>query len=215
MTFKRLVNSIAIVTLLALSLYLLIAFKLLLEPKQVTSVYQSLEVHSDQSAGASIMAITAESNSSDQLASPTGHSPGGHQLLEVFGRVLDRENRPIENALITEERYFFSARSDVAGYYRILLDMPGHRYPVLQFLHSGFSGIRIKLGKAELLQQPIHELDVRLDDAVDSVNLQGWVGNDIGVGLEMAAVKVNAVDSYYLTVFTDERGNFEFEGARG
>ena len=75
------------------------------------------------------------------------------------------------------------------------------------------------LGKKELDHSPIYELDISLENALDSVNLQGWVGNEIGIGLEGARVELAASytrnrESFYLTEFTDANGNFEFEGVR-
>lgn len=162
---------------------------------------------------------TAPPETRPQSDSGNDNSHASRKIVEIFGRVSDADGHAIENALITEERYFTRTRSDAEGYYRIVLDIPRHRYPTLHFLRNGFEGQRIKLGKDELGQTPIHELDVNLQDALDSVNLQGWIGNEVGIGLEGARVELSAGytrnrDSFYLTAFADTNGNFEFEGVR-
>ncbi|TNF89730.1 MAG: carboxypeptidase regulatory-like domain-containing protein [Gammaproteobacteria bacterium] len=220
MKSRQLFFSITIVLLSALALYLLIAYHLLQDPKTpksgIVTVPPAAEALEDETAPAepTEVAITAH-----QSANDSGLVSGGRKLLEIFGRVTDNDNRPIENALITEERYFASSRSDNNGTYRLLLDLPRHRYPTLHFLRNGYDGQRIRLGKKELQSSLIYELDVSLANALDSVNLQGWVGNEIGIGLEGARVELAASytrnrESFYLTEFTDSNGNFEFEGVR-
>jgi hypothetical protein len=68
-----------------------------------------------------------------------------------------------------------------------------------------------------LLENPLIELDVTLADSTDTLQLSGWVANDIGVALEgvridISTLKSAAEDNFYLTVFSDERGNFVLEG---
>ena len=141
----------------------------------------------------------------------------GNKLLEVFGRITDQDNRPVENVFISEEQYFYSTRSDASGNFRILLELPVNRYPILHILRSGYRGQRIKLQELELQQQPTYELNINLEDASNTVSLSGWVGNDIGNNLEGARVELvlsegSVTQSYFMTVFTDPRGAFEFEG---
>ena len=217
---RQLLFSITIVLLSTLALYLLIAYHLLQDPKTHKSgivtappVAEPLE-HETAPAEPTEVTVIAQ-----QAATDSGLLSGGRKLLEIFGRVTDNDSRPIENALITEERYFAATRSDSNGAYRLLLDLPRHRYPTLHFLRNGYDGQRIRLGKKELQTSPVYELDVSLADALDSVNLQGWVGNEIGIGLEGARVELAASytrnrESFYLTEFTDSNGNFEFEGVR-
>ena len=221
MNLRQLIVSIAIVMLSTLALYLLIAYNLLQDPAP--------EVPQTESGSASNTASMALNESSStapaipsvvsQTAAGHGEQLGGRKMLEVFGRVFDSDGQPIENALIAEERYFTSTRSDAEGSYRLMLELPQHRYPTLHFLRRGYDGQRFKLGQEELQQAPIYELDVSLDDALDSVNLQGWVGNENGIGLEGARVELSASytrnrDSFYLTEFSDSNGSFEFEGVR-
>jgi hypothetical protein len=220
MGFRQSILPIAIVGLSALALYLTIARHLLQDPRpaeQRASREPAMETR-PAAAGAEPRAVTpGASGKQPQAALPA--TPGGRKLLEVYGRVLDREQRPIADALITEERYFYTARSDDDGRYRILLDMPRHRYPNLHFLRSGYAGMRVRLDEDDLGSEPLHELDIVLDEAADTVSLQGWIGNDIGEDLEGARIELIAAqraarDSYYLTTFSDESGNFEFEGVR-
>ncbi|MCP4469316.1 MAG: hypothetical protein GY815_01295 [Gammaproteobacteria bacterium] len=221
MTLLRHTISIALIILLVLSLHLLIALPLLQEPTAKPSAPDS------SSASRQTESVTAQSTRSvvDEPGSSAVDTPGarsqasGSRLIEIFGRVVDALGQPIEDVLITEERYFFSARSDASGNYRIRLDLPLHRLPVLGFLRAGFNGKRIRLKQEQLQQQPLYQLDVVLADSVDTLRLSGWVGNDIGVSLEGARVDISALDSthsgdFYLTVFTDQQGNFVLEGVR-
>lgn len=221
MNFSRLLLSIAIIVALGIALYLSIAFPLLRDPAPTTAV------DDDSSAASEAEVSLQESISPGGIASATAEfdgrsqptAGGGRKLVEIFGRVLDAEKQPIEGALIAEERYFTSTRSDADGRYQLRLDLPRHRYPILHVLRSGYDGKRFRLGKAELDTNPVHELNVTMQTALNSVRLRGWVSNDLGLGLEGARVELSATysrnsDSYYLTVFTDEQGNFEFDGVR-
>jgi len=219
MTFKRLIISIAIITLLALALYLLITTRLLREPSLTELPIQSppdaVEIDKNETepsavslSGSSPRAVILQQESRDQT---------GSRLIEIFGRVVDQQRQPIEGVLITEERYFFNTRSDARGNYRILLDLPRHRAPALHFLRHGFSGKRVKPDQTQLQQKPVVELNLALDDNPDSVRLSGWVGSDAGVALEAVRVELTALetgngDNFYLTVFTDAQGNFSLEG---
>ena len=219
MTYKRLIKSIAIVALIALALYLLNATRLLRDPSPAEMPLQSLpttaetEKNTIEPAAASVAeslprAVTVEQVRSDQT---------GSRLIEIFGRVVDQNQQPIEDVLITEERYFFDTRSDAQGNYRILLDMPRHRLPTLKFLRHGFSGKRVKLDKAQLQHEPVLELDLELVENPGSVKLSGWVGNEAGVALEAIRVELTALETgngnnYILTVFTDASGHFNLEG---
>jgi hypothetical protein len=217
---RQIFISITIVILSTLALYLLIAWQMLQDPAQ-----ESLPA--DKNGSATIVTDAPAEKPVDTGATPNASRPepvadsqaGGRKILEIFGRVTDTDGQPIEGVLIAEERYFANARSDDTGHYRILLDIPRHRYPNLHFLRSGYDGQRIRLGKKELQQTPLYELDVSLEDALDSVDLEGWIGNEAGFGLEGARVELSASytrnrDSFYLTDFTDSNGNFAFEGVR-
>ncbi|MCP4769087.1 MAG: carboxypeptidase regulatory-like domain-containing protein [Gammaproteobacteria bacterium] len=221
MTPLRHTLSIALIILFVLSLYLLIALPLLQDPVSSPPTPDSSSV-SPQTDNVTLQSTHSPVNEADSSAADApGTAPpvSGSRLLEIFGRVEDSLGQPIEDVLVTEERYFFSARSDASGNYRILLDLPQHRLPILNFLRAGFGGQRIKLEPEQLQQQPLYQLDVVLADSVATLRLSGWVGNDLGVSLEGARVDISALNStgdnnYYLTVFTDHQGNFVLEGVR-
>jgi len=175
-------------------------------------------------------AVTDKNQIEPSVASPSGSSTQalgtvqadkrqtGSRLIEIFGRVTDQQQQPIENVLITEERYFSSARSDARGNYRITLDLPRHRLPTLHYLRHGFSAKRVTVDKTQLQQQAVVELNPELEEDPDSVRLSGWVGNDAGIALagvqiELTAVEPGNGDNFFLTVFTDANGNFTLEGA--
>ena len=216
MRFKPLIISIAIIVFASLTAYLLIAMQLLQDPAPAVSYeHPPAAVPEPVSASPEVtkQAPAITPGKQDKLSV----SLTGNKLLEVFGRITDQDNRPVENAFVSEERYFYSARSDSAGNFRILLDMPVNRYPILHILRSGYRGQRIKLQKLALQQWPVYELNIKLEDAYDTVNLTGWVGNDIGLNLEGARVELvlsegSVTETYFMTVFTDPQGAFEFEG---
>lgn len=219
MIFKRHIISIAIIFLLALALYLLIATRLLREPPPTVLPLQSPPDAAETDKNEIEPSATSLSRSSPQavVLQQDHEEQTGSRLIEIFGHVVDQQQQPIEDVLITEERYFTNTRSDARGNYRILLDLPRHRYPSLHFLRHGFSGKRVTPDKTQIQQKPVVEINLALDDNPDSVRLSGWVGNDAGVALagvriELTAVETDNGDNFYLTVFTDANGNFDLEG---
>ncbi len=139
--------------------------------------------------------------------------------LEIFGRIVDKHSRSIENVIVTEERYIHSTRSDADGKYRIFVGMPLNQYPTMRFLRNGFQDKRIKLGAGVLKQKSVLKLDVVLDDDPDSIRIDGWVGNDIGASLGGLKIQISSRDKFgvvrvFYTTFSDDRGFFTFEGIR-
>lgn len=139
--------------------------------------------------------------------------------LEIYGRIVDKHNRPIDNVIVAEERYFHSTQSDADGKYRIFVGMPLNQYPVMRFLRNGFQDKSIKPGAGVLKQNSMLKLDVVLDDDLDSIRVDGWVGNDIGVSLEGLRIQISSRDRFgvvrvFYTTFSDDRGFFTFEGIR-
>ena len=216
MILSRHTISIALVILFVLSLYLLIALPLL---QDSDTPLPGVETRDTKLVTQPVLP-DASGTAPGESTEPVDPTPaGGSQLLEIYGRVVDSLGEPIEDVLVTEERYFFSTRSDASGNYRLLLDLPRHRLPVLAFLRAGFDAKRINPKREELQRQPLYELDVVLEDSVDTLRLTGWVGNDLGVALEGARVDISALDTtadkdYYLTVYSDQQGNFVLEGVR-
>jgi hypothetical protein len=217
---RQLALSIAIACLSILGLYLMIARHLLHDPQFRTPETNPVPVALLQSVPGSKQA-TGDSPNVDESRAPSADraAANGRKIMEIFGRVVDREGMPIGGALIAEERYYYNTRSDAEGRYRILLDLPRYRYPSLHFLRSGYTGKLVRLVRNDLDESPLHELDVTLDETSDTVGLQGWVGNQLGEGLEGARIELIARqtedrDSYYLTTFSDGLGQFEFEGVQ-
>jgi hypothetical protein len=219
MTFNRLIIAIAIVAPLALVLYPLIAKQWLRDP--ITSAAPSQSAPTSLETGKNVIepsaALPPESAAGTATARQARNDTTGSRLIEIFGRVVDQHQQPIEDVLITEERYFYFTRSDAGGNYRLLLDMPRHRLPTLHFLRHGFSGKRIRPDKTQLQRKPVLELDLELEDNPDSVKLSGWVGNETGVALEAVRVELTALETddantFFLTVFTDASGHFDLDG---
>lgn len=217
MGFRQQLIPVAIVSLTALLLYLLIASHVLDDPPAKAHRQNGLQAPPEPPAEIRTAlpepSLPAKKTDSQAVA----ETPGGRKRLEISGRVLDRDGLPIAGAVIAEERYFQQARSGADGSYRLEIELPRHRYPRLHFLRSGYAGRLVKIGADDLQQNRAQGLDVVLDESADTVSLQGWVGDEIGNGLEAARVELSATqtaerDSYYLTVFTDESGYFEFEG---
>jgi hypothetical protein len=99
------------------------------------------------------------------------------------------------------------------------VDLPRQRLPVLNFLRAGYAGQRVSPTQTELGQKQVYLLDRVLEDSGDTLRLPGWVANDLGVGLEGVRIEISAIESdpehnFYLTVFSDDRGNFALEGVR-
>lgn len=216
MTFKRIIFSIAAITLVAFTLYLLIAFYGLRDPSWSEAPLPPVAIlASSEPEPSPPSAIEPTAPKTEVTPEPV--SLTGSRLLEIFGRVTDQDEQPLEDVLITEERYFFTTRSDAGGNYRLLLDLPRHRYPDLNFLRYGYAGDRIKLTREQVQQNPFYELDVMLADDSDSVRLSGRVSNDHGAPLEGARVDLTGLqpgngNNYYLTVFSEPDGGFVLEG---
>ncbi len=217
MRIRQLVLPVAILALSVLALYLLVA-RHLLQDAEIAPPHARPAEHR-QNVAAIPPPISLAPNGQAAGAGDVRALAGGRKLLEIYGRVLDPEGRPIADALIAEEKYFAGTRSSADGHYRLLLDLPVHRYPSLHYLRSGYAGQLARLGKDDFRRGPLFELDVVLEPAADTVSLQGWVGDEIGQGLEGARVELIAMqradrDSYYLTAFSDAAGEFAFEGVR-
>lgn len=89
----------------------------------------------------------------------------------------------------------------------------------MRFLRNGFQDKSIKLGAGVLKQKSVLKLDVVLDDDSDSIKVDGWVGNDIGVSLEGLKIQISNRDGFgvgriFYTTYSDDRGFFTFEGVR-
>ena len=221
MIFKRLIIPTAIIILLALALYWLIAGRLLRGSTETSPAPRASATSAETATTEVEPVATAVSEFVPAVKSSLQNSTsqGSSKRVEIFGRVLDGELQPVNDVFITEERYFFNTRSDAEGNYRIAMELPPHRYPTLNFLRHGFDGKRIKLSKGLLQRKSLYKLDVALEDNPDTVKLSGWVGSEVGTALEGARVELTsqeAIDgeNFYLTVFTDSGGNFYLDGVR-
>ena len=220
MKIRQLILPVTIITLSTFALLLLI-----IDPFPLTSSQPVTEIVSAEAAIDHPPRLVRSSAKADTATDPipvptaSDEPSAGRKRLEIFGRIVDPDGQPIEDVVIAEERYFAKTRSGADGHYRLRLELPRHRYPVLHFLRSGYAGQLIKLGQADLQQRRSHHLDVKMNPARNSVDLRGWIGNDLGLGLEGARIELSASqardrDSYYLTAFSDEKGFFEFTGVR-
>ncbi len=225
---KRLKILVSILVIISTSYFLLNSIQLFeknISNGQVTSSDPAGNNNHDRNFNSSesvSINLNIESDGSVLNGAGTGGDKGASNAgrrLEIFGRVVDKHGQPIDNAMVTEERYFISTRTGSDGKYKILIAMPNHQNPVLRFLRSGFEGKRIEIGAGVLKQESVLKLDVTLDDDLDSISIDGWVGNDIGAGLGGLKIQISSRDkrgmvNVFHTVFSDERGYFTFEGIR-
>jgi hypothetical protein len=160
-----------------------------------------------------------EPTSSNQTIKTKTTSPGTRRHLTLYGRVTDEDGQPIEDVRISEERNIYSTSTGADGKYEITLEILEHHNPVLQFLRSGYRGKRIRMSKQELSRQSRKQLDVVLTETLESVTVNGWIGNDFGTGLEsvkieLAPANTQGEDGTYLTVLSGETGNFSLAGIK-
>jgi len=146
-----------------------------------------------------------------------GDKPEPFSRLEIFGSVVDERNQPIDNTLVAEERSVYSTRTDAAGKYKIFVDIINNPGPVLRFLRSGYKDRRIEFKAGILKDKSVIEMDVALETAIESISVDGWIGNDIGAGLGGLKIQLTfrnsqGLDNIFQTTFSDERGYFSLEG---
>jgi len=220
MTLQRIAISSITIALLVPGVYLLIALPLLQEPeKSAAQGAGGAEPARAVPARDSTTAVDMPASNDSTSLPSTATTGSGSRLIEILGTVTDSKGQPLEDVLVTEERYFYSTRSDASGNYHLLLDLPYHRLPILSFLRAGFRGHRIELTRTDLQPGTAYRLDVGLDESADTLRISGLVANDLGVALAGVRIEISAVASdqendFYLTVFSDERGYFTLEGVR-
>jgi hypothetical protein len=221
MNLKRIILSISLLALISILLYWQISLQ---TPDQPSQSIQANGLHSITESPAEYdldeLVINRVGPTSSKLSDDTKTTnPGTRGRLELFGRVTDEDRQPIENVRISEERNIYSTSTGADGKYKITLDIPEYHNPVLQFLRSGYKGKRIKMSRQELIQHPLKQLDVVLTETLDSVTVNGWIGNDFGAGLEsvkieMVPANTQGEDGIYLTVLSGETGIFSLEGIK-
>ncbi len=158
-----------------------------------------------ESAGHPLVAASSVDNSAVNL-----------KRIEIFGRVIDEFQQPIESVLVSEDRYLFNTRSDANGQYRLTVELPKHKYPMLNFLRTGYEGDRRGISTRDLENNSEVELNVMLIESSDSVKLNGWISNEFGENLPGQKIRISSwgyqgQESMYLTVASDEKGEFVFE----
>lgn len=160
------------------------------------------------------------SSSDSQYSPPSLNEPTElPKRIMVSGRVLDEDNQPVENALVSDESNFGHVRTDATGAYQIEIKMPRFKSPFLNFLRSGYQENRIGVPMDQINEEAGVVLNVQLREAVNSTTVHGWVGNDIGQGLAGHAVELRARSlqntiAIFYAVISDENGDFTFEGIR-
>ena len=139
--------------------------------------------------------------------------------LEAFGKVVDENNQPLEQVLISDELSFGSVRSDAAGNYQIWIGQHAYKTPILNFLRSGYQEKRVGIAIDNSPPQSRFEINVRLEAATNTTNVLGWLGNEQGEGLADRKITIRAQPgqgsgNIYYAVISDDSGEFSFEGIR-
>ena len=139
--------------------------------------------------------------------------------FDIFGKVVDEYHQPIENVLISEDRYFYYTRSNLDGLYRLTVEIPKHRFPVLNFLRSGYAGDKINIYAEKTEKIPEVELNVTLVESTESIRVNGWIGNEIGENLADQKIGIfmrgfQGLKNIDQTSVSDENGEFAFEALK-
>ncbi len=139
--------------------------------------------------------------------------------VSIYGRVTTDDGDPIVDALISEEHQFTSTRTDDKGFYQIDIDLPKYKYPVVNFLRSGYKEEKYALSAREIEVSNGTEVDMVLSEDSASISLFGWIGDSQGGAavsqkIELKSRGMKNLGNYYYTVFSNSYGEFEFEGIR-
>ena len=139
--------------------------------------------------------------------------------VTIFGRVVDENGAAIADALISEEHQFRSVRTDINGYYKIVVRLPKYKLPILNFLRSGFRETKQGIVQEDIMTREDIELNAVLREDKSSISLSGWVGDQLGQPanrqkIELRSSGIGNINHYYYGVYSNEFGEFEFEGIR-
>jgi hypothetical protein len=139
--------------------------------------------------------------------------------IEIFGRVIDEYAQPVESVLVSEDRYLYSTRSDSNGQYRLTIELPKHKIPMLHFLRTGYEGDRLGISAEDLGNNSKVELNVTLIESSESVKIDGWISNEYGESLPQQKIRISSwgyqgQESIYQTAVSDEKGGFVFEAVK-
>jgi len=182
---------------------------LLLESDQIKGIISNFNDLLDQNPGNDGTHVPVQSETA-MPASPTAILG----YVNIYGTIVDQENQPIENALISEEYRFASARSDAEGRYQISVKLAKFKNPVVNIMRSGYREERVWVGGDDLGSGQAIKLDVSLSEANDTTSIHGWIGNDIGEGIAVQKIRIKSRGLTQYVVSSDERGDFSFEGVR-
>jgi len=166
----------------------------------------------------------ADININDQpvsgaAASMNNSAPTRPEHLTVSGIVADKNNRPIENALISYATGTSRTRSDENGQYQIIVELAKFENPSLHFLRSGYKGRKIAITAAQIKNGTPLRLDLNLSEAADTTSLDGWIGSDSGAGLAHRKIRITSRSEFgfgtnFYVVYSNDRGDFSFEGIK-
>ena len=182
---------------------------LLPESDQIKGIISNLNNLLDQNPGNDDTHVPVQSDTAIPV-SPTAIQG----YVNIYGTIVDQDNQPIENALISEEYRFASARSDAEGRYQISVKLTKFKNPVVNIMRSGYREERVWVGGDDLGSGQAIKLDVSLSEANDTTSIHGWIGNDIGEGIAVQKIRIKARGLTQYVVSSDERGDFSFEGVR-
>ena len=154
-----------------------------------------------------------ESRADEISTGITGHTSS----IEVYGKVTDDNNLPLEGVLIADEINLGSTRSNSDGSYLISIAQDKFKTPVLIFLRDGYRENRVGIAIHNSPRQSNYEINATLELSANSTNVYGWVGNASGEGLGGRKVAIRAQAGQqagikYYTVITTSNGEFLFEG---
>ena len=138
--------------------------------------------------------------------------------LQVYGRVADSNDIPIQGVLVTESGQHSGRLTDQLGLYELPLVASENDYRTVIFRRSGYR--QKVLHVAQLIDPNIPTLDkiqmnARLEYSPKTVTVEGWIGESNGLNIKGEVIRLSSLQEnlYYSTV-SDEAGNFTFEGIR-
>ena len=165
--------------------------------------------------------VTQDSSTTDAIDQPVGGgaNEAGSGEITVSGIVSDAYNQAIEDVLVIDEFKLGSTRTDSSGWYRIKIEIPSLKLPLLNFRRTGYKEDKISLAVIKSNGRSDFELDVILEESVLSTTVDGWLGNESGVGLGGLKIEIRSRGregtgfiSYAL--LSEDNGEFSFEGIR-
>lgn len=182
-------------------------------PETVTTSNQLTRGLTEKSAAGDRADNQAESHT-DAIATDTVRYTG---KIEIFGRVTDDNNQPLEGVFIADEINPGSTRSNHDGSYKISIEQPEFKTPILIFLRDGYRENRVGVAIRNAPTQPRYEINLSLQSSANSTNVHGWVGNVLGEGLGGRKIVIRAQTGQqagikYYTVISASNGEFSFEG---